>query len=219
MTDAPSYLAIDLGASSGRAVVGTLRDGAMETREVHRFRTPLVEDGGHLYWGHEALWGEVRAGLARALEAAPALRSVSVDSWAVDYVPLGAGGEPVRRPYAYRDPRVRGRLADAARLAGGDDALYDRTGIQFLDFNTIAQVRADVLDEPALVARTATRLMIAEWVLYKLGGRMVAEHTNASTTMLLDARTGRWAEDLIRAIGDDPARWPALVPPGTVLGP
>ena len=138
MPDSPSYLAIDLGASSGRAVVGTLCDGVMETREVHRFRTPLVEEGARLYWDHDALWEEVRAGLAKALDAAPGLRSVSVDSWAVDYVPLGAGGEPVRRPYAYRDPRVRGRLAESARLVGGEDALYDRTGIQFLDFNTIA---------------------------------------------------------------------------------
>src|SRR5689334_23248488 len=114
MTDAPTYLAFDLGASSGRAVVGTLEgagdDVRMATREVHRFRTPLVEEGGHLRWDHEALRAEVRAGLARALDAAPALRSVSVDSWAVDYVPLGADGAPLRKPYAYRDPRTRGRL-------------------------------------------------------------------------------------------------------------
>src|SRR5256885_809568 len=100
MPNAASYLAVDLGASSGRAVVGTLRDGGvMETREVHRFRTPLVEEGGHLYWDIDALWGEVRAGLACALEAAPALRSVAVDSWAVDYVPLGTDGAPLRKPY------------------------------------------------------------------------------------------------------------------------
>ncbi|AHG89392.1 Carbohydrate kinase, FGGY [Gemmatirosa kalamazoonensis] len=218
MTEAPSYLAIDLGASSGRAVVGTLRDGVMEMREVHRFRTPLVEAEGHLWWDAEALWGEVRRGLALAREASPAVRSVSVDSWAVDYVPLGTDGEPLRRPYCYRDPRTRGRLDEAVKRAGGADALYERTGIQFLELNTLPQIVADLLDEPALVARTAKRLLIAEWLLYKLSGRMVAERTNASTTQLLDARTGRWAEDLIRAVGDDPARWPDVVPPGTALG-
>ena len=215
----PAYLAIDLGASSGRAVVGTLDGGAMRMREVHRFRTPLVEEGGHLYWDHEALMLEVRACLTNALALAPALRSVSVDSWAVDYVPLGADGEPLRRPYAYRDPRTRGRLDEAARRAGGADALYGRTGIQFLEFNTLPQVVADLADEPALAARVATRLLIADYVLYRLSGRMVAERTMASTTQLLDVRTGGWADDLIRAVGDDPARWPAIVPPGTVLGP
>ena len=222
MADAPTYLAVDLGASSGRAVVGTLRDGGvMEAREVHRFRTPLVEEAGHLYWDVDALWGEVRAGLARALEAAPYLRSVAVDSWAVDYVPLGTDGAPLRRPYAYRDPRTRGggRLAEAALRVGGPDALYARTGIQFLEFNTIAQVLSDVLDEPETVARTATRLLIAEYLAYKLSGVARAERTMASTTQLLDARTGEWAHDVIRAVGDEPARWPRIVSPGTVLGP
>jgi len=215
----PSYLAVDLGASSGRAVVGTLRDGVMETREVHRFRTPLVEEGDHLWWDAEALWGEVRTGLARALEAAPDLRSVSVDSWAVDYVPLGARGEMLRRPYAYRDPRTRGRLDEAVRRAGGPDALYGRTGIQFLELNTLPQIVADLLDEPELVRRTAKRLLIAEWLLYRLSGRMVAERTNASTTQLMDVHTGRWDAELIRRVGDDPARWPEIVPSGTALGP
>src|SRR5881392_117982 len=96
----PGYLAIDLGASSGRAVLGTLErlpEGCrVATREVHRFRVPLIEQAGHLYWDVPALWDEVRTALAAALELAPALQSVSVDSWAVDYVPLGADGAPLR---------------------------------------------------------------------------------------------------------------------------
>lgn len=216
---APSYLAVDLGASSGRAVLGTLDWGRMRMREVHRFRTPLVEADGHLWWDVDVLWEEVRASLAAALEIAPELRSVSVDSWAVDYVPLGADGRALRRPYAYRDPRTRGRLAEAARRVGGADVLYARTGIQFLDFNTLPQVVTDLAAEPELVARTRTRLMIAEYLLYRLSGRMVAERTMASTTQLFDVHAGTWAADLIRAVGDDPARWPPIVEPGTVLGP
>jgi rhamnulokinase len=222
MSTSATYLAFDLGASSGRAVVGTLvgeGDAArMTTREVHRFRTPLVDEAGHLRWDHEALWAEVRAGLARALEVAPELRSVSVDSWAVDYVPLGADGEPLRKPYAYRDPRVRGRL-DAFAECFGADALYARTGIQFLPFNTLPQVLADVDEEPELVARTATRLLIADWLLHRFSGVAVCERTMASTTQLMDAHTGAWSEALIRAAGDDPGRWPPIVAPGTVLGP
>ncbi|HEY0780643.1 MAG TPA: FGGY family carbohydrate kinase, partial [Gemmatirosa sp.] len=220
MTPPLTYLAIDLGASSGRGVLGTLDgDGRMAMREIHRFRTPLVEDGGHLWWDAEALWEEVRTALARALAAAPGLRAVSVDSWAVDYVPLGTDGVALRRPYAYRDPRTRGRLDEAIeRVPGGADALYARTGIQFLPFNTLPQVVADLADEPALVARTAARLFIADYLLYRMTGRAVVERTMASTSQLLDVRSGAWADDLIRAIGDDPARWPEVVVPGTVLG-
>ena len=214
-----SYLALDLGASSGRAVLGTLEGSVMRTQEVHRFRTPMVEERGHLYWDHEALWHEVRAGLAEALRISPGLAAVSVDSWAVDYVPLDAAGAPVRRPYAYRDPRTRGRLAEAVRRIGDPDLLYARTGIQFLEINTLPQVIADLDDEPELVARTATRLLIADWLLYRLSGVMVAERTMASSTQMMNVHTGEWAEDVIRAVGDDPARWPRIVAPGTVLGP
>ncbi|HET8655079.1 MAG TPA: hypothetical protein VFL93_06165, partial [Longimicrobiaceae bacterium] len=107
------FLAIDLGASSGRAVLGTLEGARMRMREIHRFRTPLVEEAGHLYWELSALETEIGEALRLALEQAPALRSVSVDSWAVDYVPLGGDGAPLRRPYAYRDARTRGRMDEA----------------------------------------------------------------------------------------------------------
>src|SRR5438128_1450884 len=94
-----AYLAIDLGASSGRAVVGTLDGDRMRMHEVHRFRTPLVEESGHLYWDIDALFSEVQRSLTNAVSATPHLSSVSIDSWAVDYVPLDAQGRPVRRPY------------------------------------------------------------------------------------------------------------------------
>ena len=218
----PSYLALDLGASSGRAVLGTLerlpQGWRVATREVHRFPVPLVEQAGHLYWDIDALWGELRSALNAGLEIAPALRSVSVDSWAVDYVPLGADGAPLRLPYSYRDPRTRGRLAEVLRRIDAD-VLYGVTGIQFLDINTLPQVVADLIDEPEVVARTHARLLIADYFLYRLSGRPVAERTMASTTQLFDVRAGAWSQDVIRAAGDDPARWPTIVNPGTVLGP
>ncbi|HTK46638.1 MAG TPA: rhamnulokinase family protein [Gemmatimonadaceae bacterium] len=219
MSTATSHLAIDLGASSGRVVIGMLDGAAMGLEEVHRFTTPLAEDGPHLYWDAERMWAEIRTGIERAFATGRTIRSISVDSWAVDYVPLDASGDPLRRPYSYRDPRTSGRLETAIRLAGGRETLYDRTGIQFLALNTLPQVVADIEDEPALVRRTATRLLIAEYFLYRLSGVMVAEATMASTTQLVDARTGEWAADLIAAIGDDLSRWPSIVAPGTVLGP
>ena len=216
MPPPPSHLALDLGASSGRAVVGTVEGGAVRLDEVHRFPTPLVERPGGLTWDLDALWAEVQAGLAAA--ARPGLRSVSVDAWGVDYVPLGADGQPLRDPHAYRDPRTRAVL-DGVHDRLPPDELYARTGIQFLPFNTVYQVAADLALEPETVSRTATRLLVADYLLYRLSGVAVAERTLASTTGLLDAQTGGWATDLIERLGDDPARWPRVVDPGTVLGP
>lgn len=214
-----SYLAIDLGASSGRVVVGTLDGDVMAMHEVHRFETPLLERNRHLYWDIESMWGEIRTGLEKGFAAAGRIRSISVDSWAVDYVPLDLHGNALRRPYSYRDPRTAGRLERAIQLAGGADALYDLTGIQFLPFNTLPQVVADIEDEPGLVWETAARLLMAEYFLFRLSGQKIAEATMASTTQLLDARTRKWAEPLVVAIGDDPWRWPRIVPAGSSLGP
>jgi rhamnulokinase len=132
-------------------------------------------------------------------------------------VPLGASGQPLRRPYSYRDPRTKRRLEQVVSQIGAD-TLYSATGIQFLPFNTLPQVVADLADEPHLVARTATRLLIADFLLYRLSGEVFAERTMASTTQLYDVRAGAWARSLIQSIGDDPARWPRLVDPGTIIG-
>ena len=200
-------------------VVGWFDGDVMRMDEIHRFTTPMVERGAHLYWDIEVIWGEIRAGIAKAFARGHALRSISVDSWAVDYVPLDVNGDALRNPYSYRDPRTAGRMEVAIACAGGMDALYDRTGIQFLSINTLPQVIADLADEPEVVRQTVTRLLIAEYFLYRLSGQKVAESTMASTTQLADVRTGEWAIDLMLAIGDDATRWPRIVPAGTILGP
>src|SRR2546430_16138399 len=120
----PSYLAIDLGASSGRAVLGTLerlpQGCRVATREVHRFRVPLIEQAGHLYWDVHALWDEVRTALAAALAMAPALQAVSLGNLAADYGPLGAEGALLRLPHYYRDPPTLGRVAAVLRRIDAD---------------------------------------------------------------------------------------------------
>src|SRR5207248_5091815 len=125
-----------------------------------------------------------------------------------------AAGAPLRLPYSYRDPRTRGRLAEVLRRIDAD-ALYGVTGIQFLEFNTLPQVVSDLIDEPEVVARTQTRLLIADYFLYRLSGRPVAARTIASTTQLCDVRAGAWSQDVIRAAGDNPTRWPTIVNPRT----
>ena len=214
----PQYLAFDLGASSGRAMLGTLGDGRMHLEEIHRFETPLREEQEQLVWDLGALWQEVRLGLALARERAPRLKSLSVDSWAVDYVPLGADGQPLRNPYAYRDPRTQGRLAQATRVVPARE-LYRRTGIQMLEINSLYQLLADLDEEPDVLAQTRQRLLIADYFLYRFSGRAVAERTMASTTQLMDVRSGQWDADLMERFGLTSDGWPEIVAPGTVLGP
>jgi len=214
----PQFLAVDLGASSGRALLGTLREGRVEVEGVHRFETPMIEDGDRLYWDLEALEAEVETGVQKGLDAAPALQSVSVDSWAVDYVPLDADGQPLRNPYCYRDPRTQ-TVMDDVLTAELQVEIYDTTGIQFLPINTLYQVLADQRMEPELAERTALRLPIADYLHDRLCGEAVAERSMASTTQLLDVRTGDWATALMERLGIDPGTWPRVVPPATRLGP
>jgi rhamnulokinase len=218
MPAAPAYLAFDLGASSGRAVLGTLEDGRMTMDELHRFPTPLVEAGERLYWDVEALWDELREGLRLALGAAPHLRSLSVDSWGVDYVPLDAEGRALRDPYCYRDPRTDGMMARAFERVPASE-LYAVTGIQFLPINTLYQVLADHVLEPDLVSRTATRLLMADYCLYRFCGRAAAEVSLASTTGLVNARGRTWDAALMQRLALEPGRWPEVLPAGTILGP
>jgi rhamnulokinase len=219
---ASHHLAFDHGASSGRALLGTVDDGRLETQEVHRFDTPLVEEGDRLYWGLAALEEGVDEGLQAGRDAAGtlagSLASVSVDSWAVDTVPLGADGTPLRNPRSYRDPRTEAAMERALEQVG-PEALYARTGIQLIRINTLFQVVADLEAEPDVVQETALRLFIADYVHYRLSGRAVAERSMASTSQLVHAETRDWDRALMEEFGIDPETWPEIVPPGTRLGP
>lgn len=211
---ATSYLAFDLGASSGRAILGTLSDGAVELEELHRFETVVVEKDGHLYWDIDTIWASLEEGLEKAATVAENLRSLSVDSWAVDYVPLDDNMKPVRLPYCYRDTRTAEWIDEVHRIASFEEC-YRITGIQQLPFNSIYQIYTDLKTESDLVAKTATRLMIADYFNFKFSGRPVIELSNASTTQLVDARTHNWSETLLDRLGMDASRFPEIVGSGT----
>ena len=213
-----SYLAVDLGASSGRALVGTLEGDRIQLEEVHRFETPLLEDSGRLYWDIDEIEAEVISAVRLGLSANPALKSVSVDSWAVDYVPLGEDGTPLRFPYCYRDPRTRNVMEEALKHVRPYE-IYAATGVQFMPINTLYQVLADHEMERDVVDRTRLRLPIADYLHYRLSGKAVAELSMASTTQLMNVRTHAWATDLMERFGIDPTTWPDIVPPGSRLGP
>lgn len=214
----PHYLAFDLGASGSRAVLGTLIDGAMRLEDLHRFSTPILEQGDHLLWDLDVLWDELRTGLQKALDVAPDLRSLSVDSWAVDYVPLDAKGVPLRNPYCYRDSRTDGVMASAFETLPAE-TIYAYTGIQFLPFNTLYQILADVQRDPQALRRVRLHLTVADYFNYRFSGRGVIEVSMASTTQLMDVHTRQWSDPLMRAFGLEPDQWPLIVPSGTRLGP
>ncbi len=217
MSTSPSYLAFDLGASSCRAVVGTLTGQRMALEEVHRFPTPLLVRGARLYWDLEAIWQELRSTLQRVC-AHQELRSVSVDSWGVDYVPLDKSFRPVRQAHCYRDPRTEGMDKEIAYRID-PEALFAATGVQPQAINTLWQVMADQVLTPEDFDKTATRLLIADYFNYRFSGIAIAEVSAASTTQLFAPHSMTWARSLMDDLGLRSETWPQVVPSGTRLGP
>ncbi|UCG88697.1 MAG: rhamnulokinase [Gemmatimonadota bacterium] len=210
-----SYLAFDLGASTSRALLGALSGPKLELNELHRFTTPVLEIGDHLFWDVDAMWAELVTGLEKAKAATPGLRSLSVDSWAVDYVPLDASGTPIRNPHCYRDPRTEGVMERAFEVMPASD-IYSVTGIQFLPFNTLYQVLADVQTEG--YGGAAHKLPIADYFNYRFSGRQAIEVSMASTTQFMDVNTRQWSASLMEKFGLDTSLWPEIIPSGTRLG-
>lgn len=215
MNPDPAYLAFDLGASSSRAILGVLTDGRMSMTTLHRFITPLITTDEGLYWDVEALWGELQTGLEKAIADAPGLKSLSVDSWGVDYVQLDVDGNLIALPFCYRDQRTAGVKTQVFEVVPAEE-IYQRTGIQFLPFNTLYQVVADQTQQTD--ASTAMHLSIADYFNYRFSGTAVWEASMASTTQLKDVRGNVWEASLFKSLEIEQAAWPGIVPSGTVLG-
>ena len=216
----PGYLAIDLGAESGRAVTGTFEKDRLVVEEVHRFLNGPVRVFDHLYWDALSLFREIKASIGKAREALGAgnLNGVGIDSWAVDFGLVGRAGTLLANPRHYRDPRTDG-VMDAAFRTVSRREIFERTGIQFLPFNTLYQLLAVKQQEPGLLEAADRLLMIGELFTYFLTGEAVAEFTNATTTQLYDPRAGAWSDELFSAFGLPKRLMAGIVPPGTVVGP
>ena len=199
--------AVDLGASSGRVVRGRVGRDELSIETVARFPNGPVRRPDGLHWDLPALLDHSRAGLRSAGPVA----SIAVDSWAVDYGLVRDGGL-LDLPWCYRDSRTAAGV-EAVHARIGPDELYRRTGLQFLPFNTIYQLAAE-----RRLAEAERLLLVPDLVTWSLTGRAVCERTNASTTGLLDLRTGTWDPELLALVGLDPAQLPELVDPGTVVG-
>ena len=208
------YLAIDIGASSGRHIVGWKENGEIKTEEVYRFPNGVQEADGHLIWDMERLLSEVKAGIAAAKAKCPKIESLSIDTWAVDYVLL-RGEEPLQPCYAYRDNRTEAVIPQVHEIIPFEE-LYARTGIQFQPFNTIYQLYADKL--AGRLEGGMDFLMIPEYLMYRLTGVKAREYTNATTTGLVSAKTGAFDRELIGRLGLPPPLFDQLSQPGTVIG-
>ena len=214
-----TFAAVDLGASSGRVLVADVDADRLVLHEAHRFANPPVALPDGLHWDLLALYRELLHGLRAAgrlltERGLPALSGIGIDSWAVDYGLLDADGVLIANPYHYRDGRT-GRGVERVHELVAPEQLYQRNGLQFLPFTTAYQLAA----EPAgRLAGAGTLLLVPDLLGYWLTGSIGAEVTNASTTGLLDVRTGRWDVELAGVLGFDPGLLPPLRRPGDLVG-
>jgi rhamnulokinase len=209
------YLAFDLGAESGRAILAHLHSGVLTTQEIRRFKNEPVEYGGSLHWDVARLWWEVRQAVSGLEEMQ--LAGIGVDAWGVDYALLGEKGELLQNPYHYRDARTAGVMQEVFRKVPKEE-IYWATGIQFMPINTLYQLFAAVRESPSLL-KTARRLItIPDLFHYWLTGNAVCEFTNATTSQLVNPVTRTWAKELIDRLELPTHFWSEIVEPGTFLG-
>ena len=210
-------LSIDIGASSGRHIVGMVENGRMQLKEVYRFENRLVRQNGHLCWAMEELVQNVIAGLKACKAAGYLPATVGIDTWAVDFVLLDKDGAPIGDPVAYRDERTAAMRQELEPLLPFA-ALYARTGIQYQPFNTIYQLMALKKEHPEQLAAAKTFLMVPDYLNYRLTGLAANEYTNASTTALVSAKDKTWDDALIARLGLPRDIFREISLPGTVLG-
>ncbi len=212
------YIAVDLGAASGRVMLGSLSDELLELEEIHRFANGPVEQDNSLRWPFENILREVKTGLGKAIhQAGGDVAGIAVDSWGVDFGLLGEDGRLLERPYHYRDGRTNGMMEKAFELMPKRQ-IYDCTGIQFMQINTVYQLLAMRLADSKVLNEARKLLFIADLVAYHLCGESFAEYSLASTSQLMNMRTGCWAKEVFEGLSLPIEIMPEIVSPGTVVG-
>ena len=208
------YLACDLGAESGRLMLGSLKDGRLSLEELHRFPNVPIEDTIGRHWNVEALFAELQTGLALAGQRGLPISSISVDAWGLDYFLLDENGAVMEPTFCYRDSRNQ-RGIDRTLDTLPWETLYEETGIQFMQINSLFQMAAE---SPERIERMRTFLPLGDGFNYLLSGVAKAEISLASTTQLYNPRTRNWSDKLLEAFGWPRAKFPELIPSGTRLG-
>ena len=218
MSEKKYYLAIDIGASSGRHILGWLENGKIRLEEIYRFENKLVKRNGHLCWDMDHLFHEVVAGMKECKRLDRIPYSMGIDTWGVDFVLLDAGGNVLGNTVAYRDSRTQGMDEEVYKVIP-EAELYHRNGIQKQLFNSIYQLMAIKKETPEVLERASRFLMVPEYLNYLLTGEQKNEYTNATTAQLVNAETQDWDYELMKKLGIPTEIFGALNMPKTVVGP
>ena len=212
------FFAVDLGATSGRTIIGSIADNRFELEEVTRFPNNLIEQGGHYYWDIHALYFEIIRGLKEVARRELNITSIGIDTWGVDFVFIGDDNAILRNPRAYRDPITFKAMDDYLRNELPAREVYDITGIQFMNFNSLFQLYAMQKEKNSALARAKKILFVPDALSWMLTGEEVCEYTIASTSQLLDPRTKELDERLLKSVGLEREKFGRMVQPGTVIG-
>lgn len=211
------YLAVDIGASSGCHILGHLEDGQMVLEEIYRFENGMDKQAGKLLWDTKRLFAEIVNGMKMCRELNKIPVSMSVDTWAVDYVLLDEQDQVLGDTYGYRDKRTMGMDEEVYQIIS-EQELYQKTGIQKQSFNTIYQLMAVKLQTPELLKKAKTFLMLPDYFQFLLTGKKVSEYTNGTSTQLVSPQTKQWDKELIRQLGYPEEMFLPLQTPGTEVG-
>ncbi len=212
------FFAVDLGATSGRTILGSLADGKLEQEEITRFPNNLIETGGHFYWDIYALYFEVIKGLQLVARRGVEITSIGIDTWGVDFVFVADDGAILRNPMAYRDPHTFGRMEEYFEKVTDRKTVYGLTGIQFMNFNSLFQLYAMRQDKNVAIGQARKILFMPDALSWMLTGEAVCEYTIASTSQMLNPRTGDLDERLLESVGLTREHFGRLVQPGTQIG-
>ena len=212
------FFAVDLGATSGRTIIGNIGDGKITLEEVTRFPNNLIQTSGQFYWDIYALYNEIIRGLKEVAKRGLDIVSIGIDTWGVDFVFIGEDGQILRNPRAYRDPHTFSALDDYLRNVRTKKELYDITGIQLMNFNSLFQLYAMKRAQNAAMKCAHKVLFMPDALSWMLTGNEVCEYTIASTGELIDPRTGQLDEELLATVGMSRSKFGKMVLPGTLIG-
>lgn len=209
-----TYIAVDIGASSGRLMISRLNNTTIELNEIHRFKNKFTKSGDYLTWDSEYLLEEILKGLVKVKEKGILNCTLGIDTWAVDYALLDEKGNKIQEIISYRDNRTEHAIDQVAEKISLEE-IYKKTGIQFQSFNTLFQL---FVESKQILKQTDSILLVPDYLNYRLTSKKVLEKTNASTTQLLNVDTGDLDEDLLEILGLKREQFPEIVEPGTIIG-
>ena len=212
-----NFIAIDLGATSGRVILATTSQGTIQMEEIHRFPDTIIQMQGHFYWDLPAIYQSVLKGLSIVAERGIAIEAIGIDTWGVDFACFGKDGAMLRLPYCYRDPHTVGAPEEFFKRMSRKE-LYNKTGIQIMNFNSVFQFDTLRRNNCSALEAADKILFIPDALAYLLSGEMVTEYTIASTAQMINPRTKQWDEDILKLLNLKAENFGRMIMPGEKIG-